>query len=716
MKKKVFYLLLVILKTLQRPKQNLLLLLLLFNFLFCFAQSPLKVWDKRFAGDTSDYLNAIKRSNNGNLFLAGRSNSKNIADKSQTSKGGYDYWVIKTDSNGNKIWDITLGTTSNEDLFSVAPTPDGGCLVGGHTNGGKNNDKSQNSFGSNDYWVVKLNANGVKQWDSAYGGNSYDELHYVEPTTDKGFLLIGLSYSGKSGNKKSPNKGDADIWVVKIDSIGRMLWDSTYGGTGFDNCLEGKQTKDGGFLLASWSKSPLSGNKSIDSIGNSDVWLLKISGNGIVQWDRVYGGISRDEINTFVELPDGGFLLPIYSNSDKNGNKNTYNKGSYDTWLVRTNALGIKLWERSIGGNSDDLIFALVQTADRGFVLGGYSFSSTGDRSKFNYGGGDYWIIKVDSGGRPLWDETIGGKKDDYLQDMTLTAGDNIVLAGHSKSGIGQDKTQDTLNGNYDYWITKIRPPNFYINKHDTLLCPNDIVYAKYISTNNFADTNKIFFQLSDGYSNFANLATIGFKIGTKLKIDSILGLIPANAYAAPYYKFRLISTSPKDTSLWSFAVKILALPKKPLIIRFLDTLVCSNSNGVSYQWMKNNVPIAGATQRKFVPIVPAYYSVRVDSFNACPATSDPLAINNIGILNTANTLYIEASPNPFENTIILKINNIDIHDGTIEIFTVDGKIIYHSGIAADKIIIPTHQLMPGIYFIKVVNELGVGVLKMIKE
>ncbi len=685
-------------------------------FLASFAQSPIKLWDKRFAGDTSDYLNAIKRSTTGHLFLAGRSNSKNVAEKSQSSKGGYDYWVVKADSNGNKIWDATLGTTSNEDVFSVVPTIDGGCLVGGHTSGGKNGDKSQNSFGSNDYWVVKLSVNGVKQWDSSYGGTSYDELHYVEPTSDKGFLLIGLSYSGKTGNKKSPNKGDADIWVVKIDSIGRMLWDSTYGGTGYDNCWEGHQTKDGGFLLAGWSKSPVSGNKTIDSIGNTDVWIIKINGNGVVQWDKVFGGTSRDEINTFMELPDGGFLFPTYSNSNKNGNKNSASKGSFDTWLVRTNALGIKIWERAIGGNSDDLVWGMVQTSDKGFVLGGYSYSSTGDRSKFNYGGADYWVIKVDSGGRPLWDENIGGKRDDNLQDMVLTTGDQIILAGYSKSAKGQDRTQDTLNSNYDYWIAKIKPPTFYITKHDTLLCPSDIVYTHYSASITFADTNKLFLQLSDGYSNFTTITNVGFKLGTKLKADSILTLIPSTATAGLYYKFRFVSTAPKDTSLWSFAVKIMSLPKKPMITRYFDTLYCSNSNGVTYQWMKNNVPIPGANQQKYVVLVTGYYSVQVDSLNACPTTSIALAVNSIGIRNNTHSREIQAIPNPFYQSITIKISETIENAVRLDLFSVDGKIIFSEPAYLKETILQLPPIAPGIYFLRVTTKDGAGLCKIIKQ
>jgi hypothetical protein len=697
-------------------RKLLLLVCLLLNILFSLAQSPIKVWDRRFAGDTADYLNSIRRSGTGSLFLAGRSNSKNVAEKSQTSKGGYDYWVIKTDSNGNKNWDVTLGTASNEELFSVVPTSDGGCLVGGYTNGGKNNDKSQTSFGSNDYWVVKLNSNGVKQWDSAYGGNSYEELHYVEPTTDKGFLLIGLSYSAKTGNKKSPNKGDADIWVVKIDSVGRMLWDSSYGGKGFDNCWEGHQTKDGGFMLAGWSRSTISGNKTKDSIGSTDVWLLKINGNGVVQWDKVYGGVSIDEILTFMELPDGGFILPAYSYSGATGNKTVPSRGSLDVWLIRTDANGNKLWERAVGGNGDDKCYGIVQTSDKGFVMCGYSFSNMGDRSKFNYGGGDYWVIKTDSSGRPLWDENVGGRRDDYVQDMVLTTNDNIVLGGYSRSAKGQDKTQDTINSNYDFWIAKVKQPNFFISRHDTVLCPNDAVFVHYESKHNFADTNKIFLQISDGFSNFTTINNVGFKLGTKLKTDSILALIPSSAAAASYYKFRFVSTSPKDTSLWSFSIKVRALPKKPVITKNFDTLICSNSNGVTYQWMKNNVVIPGATQRKYVPTVAAYYSVRVDSANSCPSTSDALAVNNIGIHDYANRIRFEARPNPFEHTILVTMPDSDDTEAKIEIFGVDGRMIAAVITRQNETVLHTDELSPGIYFVKVTTAKGSGLMKMIRE
>jgi hypothetical protein len=695
-------------------KENILIIAAVLAFLESYSQSsPLKLWDKRFAGDSTDQLMCMSRNAAGNLFLGGYSNSKSSAEKSQTTKGGNDYWIVKTDSNGNKLWDFTYGTNANDFLYSVVATPDGGCLAGGYTTGGKNNDKSQSSFGSADFWIIRLNANGVKLWDSAYGGNSYEELHHIEPCNDKGFLLAGVSYTGKNGNKKSGNKGDADVWIIKIDSAGRMQWDSTYGGRGFDNCYRAHQTQDGGFLIGATSRSPISGNKTQDSIGNADVWLVKITATGAIQWDKVFGGNKVEELMNFAELSDGGFILPINSNSDTSGNKKVLAKGYLDIWLIRINANGDKIWERAIGGNSDDRIWAITRNQDKGFTLGGYSFSIIGDRAQLNIGGADYWIIKTDSGGKPLWDERFGGRRDDILQDMMIMPSGNMVLGGYSRSGKGFDRTQDTLNNFYDYWITKVRPSKFFITKIDTLLCPNDAVYIHYNTTLSLADTNKLFLQLSDGFSNFQNPVTVGFKMPTKLSTDSILALIPSPAIAAPYYKFRFISTSPKDTSQWSFSTRIKGLAKKPVITRSLDTLTCSNANGVNYQWLKNNIEIPGATQRKYIVSATGYYAVRVDSFNSCGVISDQLAINNVGIDIGKETVKFMVTPNPFDSYI--EIKSTDNKSAELQLYDISGRLIIHQFMDNGKIRLSDLNISSGAYILFLKQEGNTFVIKVIK-
>ena len=433
----------------------------------------------------------------------------------------------------------------------------------------------------------------------------------------------------------------------------------------------------------------------------------------MVQWDKVYGGKLSEDIFTFVELNDGGFLLAGNSYSLASGNKTLGNRGTVDIWLIRTNVAGNKIWERIIGGNSDEKCNIIRKTSDNGFMLGGYSYSGTGDRSKFNIGGADFWVIKVDSFGKRVWDERFGGLRDDVLADMELTPGDYMILAGYSKSTKGYDKTSDTLNSNYDYWMMKARQPNFIVSKHDTLLCPNDDIYVHYLTTNTFADTNKIYLQISNGYSDFTTPTTLGIKTATKLKADSLLGIIPPTFSGLPYYKFRFISTGPKDTSMWSAAVKILSLPKKPVITRWFDTLYCSNSNGVLYQWMKNNVDIPGATQRKYLVTAPGYYSVRVDSADACPATSDALAISAIGIRRTAEGFAMQASPNPFMNSLSVSFpGDAPVH---LQLIDIAGKVVVDENVSQHATL-ATGALTPGMYILKATSANGSAVMKLIKQ
>src|SRR5205085_3511403 len=110
-------------------------------------------------------------------------------------KGGTDFWVVKTDNNGNKQWDKRYGGTLNDALASVVSTSDGGYLLAGTSNSRISNDKSQNSF-TRDYWILKVNNNGAKQWDKTYGNIvTDDELTSVTSTADGGYLLGGKASS-----------------------------------------------------------------------------------------------------------------------------------------------------------------------------------------------------------------------------------------------------------------------------------------------------------------------------------------------------------------------------------------------------------------------------------------------------------------------------------------------------------------------------------------
>jgi hypothetical protein len=139
---------------------------------------------------------------------------------STNSFGGYDYWVVKVDWAGNKEWDRAFGGGSDDFFWTVVATSDGGYLLGGGSLSGAGGNKSSNGFGGWDYWVVKVDGTGNKEWDRAFGGSQDDYLTSVVATSDGGYLLGGWSSSGAGGNKSSSSFGDRDYWVVKLDGAG----------------------------------------------------------------------------------------------------------------------------------------------------------------------------------------------------------------------------------------------------------------------------------------------------------------------------------------------------------------------------------------------------------------------------------------------------------------------------------------------------------------
>ena len=162
-------------------KQSVLFLLQLFLFTALPAQTPpTKQWDKTFGGSNNDDLSSLQQTSDGGYILGGYSASGISGDKTEASRGNNDYWIVKTDANGNKQWDKTFGGSSDDQLYSFQQTTDGGYISGGRSTSGISGDKTEASKGSYDYWIVKTDANGNKQWDKTFGGSNVDELWYLQ--------------------------------------------------------------------------------------------------------------------------------------------------------------------------------------------------------------------------------------------------------------------------------------------------------------------------------------------------------------------------------------------------------------------------------------------------------------------------------------------------------------------------------------------------------
>jgi len=434
------------------------------RFLPAGAQLPVIQWDKTVGGTGADQCMDIIQTADGGYVASGRSTSGIGGDKTETSRGGIDYWLVKLDAAGTAIqWQKRLGTSADDMPAGIIQTPDGGFMVSGQSNGGANGDRTVASYGARDYWVFKLDPTGNPLWQTALGGSSNDMGYCMAPAANGGFIIGGASMSGATGTRSEANRGDYDYWIVRLDSSRNLQWNKAIGGSGWEQQNIVWQTHDGGYILGGASRSGISGDKTGAAMGGQyDYWVVKLDSLRNIQWQRTLGGAGDDYLTGMQQTSDHGYILAGHSNSGVSGDKTEPSKGGFDFWIIRLDSAGNMTWQKTIGGAGDETIYAMTgvrQTADGGYVIAGSSGSGvSGDKTEPSKGGLDYWLVKLDGAGAIQWQKTIGGASDDQVRAFRQTADGGYILGGFSGSPISGDKTEASRGGD-DFWIVKLRPP-----------------------------------------------------------------------------------------------------------------------------------------------------------------------------------------------------------------------------------------------------------------
>lgn len=378
----------------------------------------------------------------------GTYDSEGNTDVILTPDGGYftltqSIWgvttAVKLDAAGNITWQTILSTNLGLYTLSASPyqTYDGGYLIFGQLWLDPN---EQNI----DCWLMKLNTDGVIQWERSYGGSTLEYPKKILQTADGGYIFTASSDS--NNGDVSGNHGGADAWVVKTDASGNLLWQKCYGGSGSDDFFTLIPASDGGYVLLGSTSSndgDVSGNH-----GSYDVWLAKINDSGDLQWQKCFGGSNDDFGNRIVEASNGGYILRGRTKSN-NGDVSGHHGGS-DVWMVKTDISGNLQWQKCIGGSSDDSLSDIILTSDGGYILVGYTESSNGDFSG-NHGGFDAWMAKMNTSGALQWIKNYGGSGNDLISDI-LPSGNDYIMMGWTKSNDGDVGGN---HGDYDVWMVK---------------------------------------------------------------------------------------------------------------------------------------------------------------------------------------------------------------------------------------------------------------------
>ncbi len=424
-------------------------------FTVCKAQDPQIEWQNTIGGSGGDYLFSVQQTFDGGYILGGRSNSGISGDKTEGSQGDYDYWIIKLDAIGNIVWQKTIGGNGQDALSSIQQTFDNGYILAGASYSGISGDKTEGSQGRNDFWVVKLDTAGNILWQNTIGGSDYDFYPSIQQCPDGGYILGGKTYSGISGDKIEANHGSTDYWIIKLDTVGNIMWQNTIGGSGSDEFSSIGLTKDGGYIIAGSSNSGISGDKTENPQGSYDYWVIKIDSSGNIIWQNTIGGSEYDWNPSIQQCTDGSYILGGSSWSGISGDKAEAAQEN-DYWIIKLDSAGNIIWQNTIGGNNRDELNSICQIKNGGYILGGQSNSGvSGDKTEASQGDYDYWVIKLDSIGNIEWQNTLGGSAGDQLYSVEQTAEGGYILAGSTGSGLSGDKTEASQGGG-DYWIIKI--------------------------------------------------------------------------------------------------------------------------------------------------------------------------------------------------------------------------------------------------------------------
>lgn len=382
-------------------------------------------------GSKNDKAFAVAKTQDGGYVVLGYTQSidGDIVDKPTTD---FDYWVVKYDAENNLVWSRTFGGSLDDRGSDIIETTDGGFAIIGYSSS-NDQDVSINN-GLQDYWIAKLDANGILVWEKSFGYVGGDKGNTLIQTNDGGFLILGtldVTASGGDGNTKAKHAG-GDYWAIKLDASGNKQWSKYYGGSNTETPYDVIETQDNHFVIIGSSDS-----EDVDitnSKGSYDFWVIKISSTGTLIWEKSFGGDEIDTGRGIVEANDGNYILVGDTRSiDQDVSQNS---GAADLWFVKIAPSGEILNEKTFGGSSFDVARSINKTQDNGFIISGSSRSADGDLSS-NQGQNDAWLLKLDANANITWQKTIGGLNLDYAYDAIELENKNIVAVGESESSNG---------------------------------------------------------------------------------------------------------------------------------------------------------------------------------------------------------------------------------------------------------------------------------------
>ena len=341
--------------------------------------SPTILWEKTFGGTDHDSGYSVQQTSDGGYIIVGETSSYGAGD--------FDVYLIKTDSEGNRMWEKTFGGTKGDHGYSVQQTSDGGYIIVGET--------SSYGVGYTNVYLIKTNPEGNLVWQKTFGsfdGTGYNSGHSVKQISDGSYVIVGSNGS--------------DVYLIKVDSQGNLVWEKTFGGTKGDHGCSVQQTSDGGYIIV--------GKTSSYGAGNFDVYLIKTDSEGNLVWEKTFGGTSWDDGECVQQTSDGGYIIV---------GQTGWTTPNSDVYLIKVDSQGNLVWEKTFGGTDHDSGYSVQQTSDGGYIV-------VGATGSVGLSWRDIYLLKVDSQGNLAWEKTFGGTKSTWGPSIERTSDGAYVIVG----------------------------------------------------------------------------------------------------------------------------------------------------------------------------------------------------------------------------------------------------------------------------------------------
>ncbi len=405
---------------------GILLFFLWLNPLLGQVTPPAMEWQKSLGGSKKDAGNDIQFTSDGGFIVLGTTLSGDADAQTIPLHGGEEVFILKFDAAREMEWRKRLGGTASDYGIKIKELAGGGYIVLGETTSPNNGDVSGvhgNPVVSvpADLWIVRLDAGGNILWQKCLGGTGVEQAGSIDMTSSGGFIISGNTTS--TNGDVSGNHGSGDAWVVEINATGNILWQKCYGGTAYEGVALIKSLPAGGYVFTAATRSV---NGDVTPNNPEDIWVVRIDATGNILWQQCYGGSDPETPGNIVALNDGFVVGGTTASSDWSIN----NLGKTDGWIFKTDLSGNLLWQETVGGMGDDRVNDIIPAADGGFFMTGGTYTA----HCFNNGLEDYWLVKTDRDGKFKWEKLQGGTKEDYISAITQASNGSLYVTGASMS------------------------------------------------------------------------------------------------------------------------------------------------------------------------------------------------------------------------------------------------------------------------------------------